>query len=183
MCGMSLANTQWEGYDDALEAMRRVHEKREWLIGVIKGRFRIAGDGRWQKNSVTNRFAPCRQRDHGLRYPARGLRSQDLRLFHKAAPMAALIHEASEGPSASGPATTQRNTTRQFGRDLCIDWMLAALACRDRLAVFVSNASAQIEKRDWRSRPADLEPDAEDIASASSRGDSDDTGERIPETG
>src|SRR4051812_31342981 len=30
-----------EGYDDAIAAMRRVHETREWLIGVIKGKFRV----------------------------------------------------------------------------------------------------------------------------------------------
>src|SRR5580765_26995 len=40
-----------EGYDDALQAMRRVHEKREWLIGAIKGKHRVAGDGRRQANS------------------------------------------------------------------------------------------------------------------------------------
>ena len=137
-----------EGYDDALRAIRRVHETREWLLGVIKGWRRVMGDGRFARDSVSTQSL----------HVASAIMACDVRLvafdrrtfiFGKdAAPIAALIHEASEGASAAGPAVAQRKTIDAFGRDLCIDWMLAALTCRDRLAGFVRQCVAQIEKRD-----------------------------------
>jgi hypothetical protein len=141
-----------EGYDDALQSIRRVHERREWLIGVIKGRFRVSGDGRRQKGSVTTEslhvaatIMACRPK---YEIP---LMAFDRRTFvfpPEAGPIAALIHEASEGASASGPALAQRKSVETFGRDLCIDWMLAALTCRDRLMEFVRACIPMIEKTD-----------------------------------
>jgi hypothetical protein len=137
-----------EGYDDALRAIRRVHEAREWLIGVIKGKFYVERDLRLERGNVTTQslhvasiIMACNNR----------LATFDRRTFvfdKKAAPIAALIHEASEGASASGPATAQRKTIETFGRDLCIDWMLAGLECRVALMGFVRSCIAQIEKRD-----------------------------------
>jgi hypothetical protein len=137
-----------EGYDDALLAMRRVHQVREWLIGVIKGKFRVAGDGRRSKNSVTTDSLHVASIIMACEIP---LVAFDRRTFifpNKAAPVAALIHEASVGASATGPAISQRKSADIFGRDLCIDWMLAALACRDRLMEFVRAVIPMIEKRD-----------------------------------
>jgi hypothetical protein len=138
-----------EGYDDALLAIRRVHEKREWLIGIVKGRFKAAGQAhRCWNNSVTTQSLHAASIIMTCGVP---LLSFDRRTFifgKKAGPIAALIHEASEGASATGPAIAQRKTRAHFGVDLCIDWMLAALVCRDRLKGFVNQCIAQIEKRD-----------------------------------
>jgi hypothetical protein len=137
-----------EGYDDALWAMRNVFESREYLIGVIKGKFQLRGDGRFASGSVTTESLHVAAiiRTCGIALAAFERRTF---VFGKAAaPIAALIHEASEGASATGPALAQRKTEESFGRDLCIDWMLAGLVCRDRLAGFVRQATAQIEKRD-----------------------------------
>jgi hypothetical protein len=137
-----------EGYDDALMAMRNVFESREYLIGVIKGKFQLRGDGRFGSGSVATESLHVAAiiRTCGITLAAFDRRTF---VFGKAAaPIAALIHEASEGASATGPALAQRKTEESFGRDLCIDWMLAGLVCRDRLAGFVRQATAQIEKRD-----------------------------------
>jgi hypothetical protein len=137
-----------EGYDDALGAIRRVHETREWLIGVIKGKYRPIGDGRAQKNSVATQSLHIAAAIMACDIPLVGFSRRTFIFGAKAAPIAALINEASEGASATGPATAQRKTLDSFGRDLCIDWMLAGLVCRDRLMGFVRQCIAQIEKRD-----------------------------------
>jgi hypothetical protein len=137
-----------EGYDDALHAIRRVHQSREFLIAVIKGEQGPLGNGRLQNDSVATESLHIAAiiRACGIQ-----LAAFDRRTFvfgKEAGPIAALIHEASEGASATGPAIAQRKTLDSFGRDLCIDWQLAGLVCRDRLAGFVRQATAQIEKRD-----------------------------------
>jgi len=137
-----------EGYDDALRAMRRVHETREWLLGVIKGWRGLAGDGRGTTGSVITRSLHVASVIMACKVPLIAFDQRTFVFGKKAAPIAALIHEASEGASAAGPAIVQRKTIETFGRDLCIDWMLAALVCRDRLAGFVRQCIAQIEKRD-----------------------------------
>jgi hypothetical protein len=137
-----------EGYDDALQAIRRVHEAREWLIGVIKGRFRVAGDGRRQKGSVATESLHVASSIMACDVPLEAFDRRTFVFDSKAAPIAALIHEASEGASARGPALTQRKSVDTFGRDLCIDWMLAALTCRDRLMEFVRACIPMIEKSD-----------------------------------
>jgi hypothetical protein len=137
-----------EGYDDALKAIRRVLEAREWLVGVINRKYRLAGNGRLQKNSVTTEslhFASA------ILASGISLIAFDRPTFvfgNRAQPIAALIHEAREGASAEGPAIAQRKTVDTFGRDLCIDWMLAGLFCHSRLMNFVRDCIAQIEKRD-----------------------------------
>jgi hypothetical protein len=137
-----------EGYDDALGAIRRVHEWREWLIGVIKGKYRVSGDGRRQKGSVTTESLHIAAAIMACNIPLEAFDRRTFVFGKAAAPIVALIHEASEGASADGPAVAQRKTIDAFGRDLCIDWMLAGLACRDRLMGFVRQCIAQIEKRD-----------------------------------
>jgi hypothetical protein len=137
-----------EGYDDALHAIRNVLESREYLIGVIKGKFRLRGDGRFSKDSVSTQSLHVAAI---IRACGIALAAFDRRTFvfgKAAAPIAALIHEASEGASAAGPAIAQRKTLDSFGRDLCIDWMLAGLVCRDHLMGFYRQCIAQIEKRD-----------------------------------
>ncbi len=126
-----------EGYDDALQAMRRVHETREWLIGAIKGKHRVAGDGRRQAKSVTTDSLRVASILMACNVPLVAFDRRTFVFGRKAAPIAALIHEAVEGKSATGPAIAQRGTATMFGRDLCIDWMFASLVCRDRLKGFV----------------------------------------------
>jgi len=132
-----------EGYDDALTAMRRVHECREWLIGVIKGKFRVAGDGRAQKDSVTTdslHVASC------IMAAGCELAAFDRRTFifsRKAALIAALVEDA-----ANDPTDAQRKTAEKDGRDYCVDWMYVSLVCRDKLMGFVRQCIAQIEQRD-----------------------------------
>jgi hypothetical protein len=137
-----------EGYDDALWAIKRVHETREWLIKMIKGKCGIAGDGRLQKGSVTTESLHIAAAIMACDIQLRAFDRRTFIFGKEAGPIAALIHEASEGASAAGPAIAQRKTVDSFGRDLCIDWMLAGLVCRDRLMGFVRQAIAQIEKRD-----------------------------------
>lgn len=137
-----------EGYDDALQAIRRVHEAREWLIGVIKGRFRVAGDGRRQKGSVTTESLHIAAAIMACEIPIVAFDRRTFVFASKAGPIAALIHEASAGASATGPALAQRKSADTFGRDLCIDWMMAALTCRDRLMEFVRSAIPMVEKTD-----------------------------------
>lgn len=137
-----------EGYDDALQAIRRVHEAREWLIGVIKGRFRVAGDGRRQKGSVTTESLHIAAAIMACEIPLVAFDRRTFVFASKAGPIAALIHEASAGASATGPALAQRKSADTFGRDLCIDWMMAALTCRDRLMEFVRSAIPMVEKTD-----------------------------------
>jgi hypothetical protein len=134
-----------EGYDDALAAMRRVHEVREWLIGVIKGKFRVTGDGRKQKNSVTTNslhIASC-----VMACSDKALTAFDRGIFvfnNKTGEIAALVHDAAN----ESHSNLQRGTVQKFGQDLCIDWMYAALICRDKLMGFVRQCIAQIEQRD-----------------------------------
>jgi hypothetical protein len=137
-----------EGYDDALRAIRRVHECRQRLIGVIKGEHQLNGDSRLQKDSVATENLHIASSIMACDVPLLGFQRRTFIFGSKAAPIAALIHEASEGASATGPAIAQRKTIDSFGRDLCIDWMLAGLCCRDQLARFVRQCTAQIEKRD-----------------------------------
>jgi hypothetical protein len=137
-----------EGYDDALAAMRRVHETREWLLGVIKGWRRVMGDARFAKDSVSTSSLHVASAIMACEIPLVAFDRRTFIFGKQAAPIAGLIHEASQGASAAGPAIAQRKTIETFGRDLCIDWMLAALTCRDRLAGFVRACIAQIEKRD-----------------------------------
>jgi hypothetical protein len=137
-----------EGYDDALAAMRRVHETREWLLGVIKGWRRVMGDARFARDSVSTSSLHVASAIMACKIPLVAFDRRTFVFGKEAAPIAALIHEASQGASAVGPAVVQRKTIENFGRDLCIDWMLAALTCRDRLAGFVRQCKAQIEKRD-----------------------------------
>jgi hypothetical protein len=137
-----------KGYDDALSAMRRVHEAREWLLGVIKRKFRVAGDGRRQAGSVTTESLHIASVILACDVPLVAFDRRTFIFSKKAAPVAALIDDASEGDSAVGPALAQRKTTELYGRDLCIDWMYASLVCRDRLMGFVRQCIAQIEKRD-----------------------------------
>lgn len=137
-----------EGYDDALRAIRRVHEAREWLIGIIKGKFRVAGDGRRQKNSVTTESLHVAAVVMSCGIPLVAFDRRTFVFGSKAGPIAALIEDASVGQSATGPAIAQRQSAETFGRDLCIDWMLAGLTCRDRLMQFVRSAVPMIEKND-----------------------------------
>jgi hypothetical protein len=137
-----------EGYDDALQAMRRVHETREWLLGVIKGWRRLMGSQRFARDSVSTSSLHVASAIMACKVPLLAFDRRTFVFGKEAAPIAALIHEASQGASATGPAIVQRKTIDSFGRDLCIDWMLAALTCRDRLAGFVRQCVAQIEKRD-----------------------------------
>lgn len=130
-----------EGYDDALSAIRRVHETRAWLIGAIKGTNRVAGDARLQKDSVTTESLHIASAIMACDIPLLAFDRRTFIFGKAAAPIAALIEDASNGIS-------QRKTIETFGRDLCIDWMLAGLVCRDRLMGFVRQAIAQIEKRD-----------------------------------
>jgi hypothetical protein len=144
-----------EGYDDALHAMRYVHETREWLIGAIKGRHRVVGDGRRQNNSVTTESLHIASVILASDCPLIAFDRRTFVFSSKAAPIAALIHEASDGrersPSAPNP---QRATINTFGRDLCVDWMLASLACRDRLKGFVDQCLARTYQPDGaRSAP------------------------------
>jgi len=137
-----------EGYDDALAAMRRVHETREWLLGVIKGWRRVMGSHRFARDSVSTSSLHVASAIMACKIQLVAFDRRTFVFGKDAAPIAALIHEASQGASAAGPAIVQRKTIETFGRDLCIDWMLAALTCRDRLAGFVRACIAQIEKRD-----------------------------------
>jgi hypothetical protein len=136
-----------EGYDDALQAIRHVHESRQSLIGVIKGKDRPIGDGRFQNDSVATESLHVASIIRACGIPLAAFHRRTFVFGSKAAPIAALIYEASEGASATGPALAQRKTEESFGRDLCIDWMLAGLVCRDRLMGFYRQCVAQIEKR------------------------------------
>jgi hypothetical protein len=145
-----------EGYDDALRAMRRVFETREWLIGVIKGKFRVAGDGRRIHHSVTTESLHV-----ASVIKACGI---DLLAFHNrtfvfgpaAAEIAGLI-DASENTGQSirlasygvaarlepkGDPTTQPDT--------CVDWMLWGLKYLDWLRGMVRDPGCipLVEKRD-----------------------------------
>lgn len=137
-----------EGYDDALTAMRRVHECREWLIGVIKGKFRVAGDGRLQKNSLTTDSLHVASCIMAAGCPLSAFNRKTFIFDKKAGALAGLIHDASESVVGEGNSDLQRKTLNEYGRDLCIDWMYAALVCRDRLMGYVKQCIAQIEQRD-----------------------------------
>lgn len=137
-----------EGYDDALRAIRRVHEKRQWLLAIIKGINRTGRDGRLGTNSVTTDSLHVASAIMACDLPLIAFERRTFVFGKEAAPIAALIHEAMEGASSQGPAIAQRKTFDVFGRDLCIDWMLAGLVCRDHLMRFVRQCIAQIEKRD-----------------------------------
>jgi hypothetical protein len=143
-----------EGYDDALRAMRRVFEVREWLIGVIKGRNRTSDvrgqttDGRLMRGSVTTESLHI-----ASVIKACGI---DLLNFHKGTfifgKKAAPIAEAIAGVEARVP-TRDESAVRPLnseGVDPCIDWMLAALKYRDWLHKIVRQHDCipLVEKRD-----------------------------------
>ncbi len=144
-----------EGYDDALRAMRRVFEMREWLIGVIKGKHRVARgttDGRMIRGSVATESlhiaSVIKACDHDLLNFNRGM----FIFGKKAAPITEWIATAEQkfGETAQNGATSSTRFLDSEGVDLCIDWMLAALKYRDWLHKIVRQPDLipLVEKRD-----------------------------------
>src|SRR5437773_1869623 len=89
-----------DGYDDALWAMRRVFETREWLIGVIKGKYRVASDGRRQRGSVSTESLHTASVIRACEVPLLAFDRGTFVFGPKAAEIAALI-EASENTDQS----------------------------------------------------------------------------------
>ena len=131
-----------EGYDDALHAIRRVFEAREWLIKVAKGAARCPGDGRLQRSTVTESLhiaSVIKASGEPLAAFNRGT----FVFSTKAARIAAQI-ELTENSKIPG------RTLDTEGVDPCVDWMLAALKYRDWLGRLVRQKDCVplIEKRD-----------------------------------
>jgi hypothetical protein len=147
-----------EGYDDALHAMRRVFEAREWLIKVVKGAVPVPRDGRLQRATVTESLHIASV----IRACSQPLVAFDRGTFvfaSKAAPIAALIASAenSKGSTrienqkvAANAATPPQGGVLAGVPDACVDWMLVALKYRDWLHRIVrsKNCIPMIEKRD-----------------------------------
>jgi hypothetical protein len=135
-----------EGYDDALHAMRRVFEAREWLIKVVKGAIPVPRDGRLQRATVTESLhiasviRACNQ-------PLVAFDRGTFVFASKAAPIAALISSAE---NSKGSTRLENQKITETGADLCVDWMLVALKYRDWLHRIVrsKNCVPLIEKRD-----------------------------------
>jgi hypothetical protein len=147
-----------EGYDDALHAMRRVFEAREWLIKVVKGAIPVPKDGRLQRATITESLhiasviRACNQ-------PLVAFDRGTFVFASKAAPIAALISSAENSKSS----TRLENQKVAMNQDLaakaaipagvpdaCVDWMLVALKYRDWLHRIVRSKGCVplIEKRD-----------------------------------
>jgi hypothetical protein len=134
-----------EGYDDALLAMRRVFEAREFLIKVVKGAVRVPNDGRLQRSTVTESLHIASV----IKACGEPLVAFDRKTFvfkTEAARIAALI-DAEENGNRSTRLENQKvgGTTK----DLCVDWMLWALKYRDWLGRIVRNPECvpMIERR------------------------------------
>jgi hypothetical protein len=150
-----------DGYDDALLAMRRVFETREFLIGVIKGAVQFSGDGRKINRSVATESLHIASVIKACGIPLISFHQKTFVFGPKAAPIAALI-AASENEKQSTRLENQKvaanlphsSTLQPFNPstppDLCIDWMLWALKYRDWLGRIVRQPDCVpvIEKRD-----------------------------------
>jgi hypothetical protein len=140
------------GFDDALSAIRKVFEAREWLLSLI-----------WQQRLIVNqRFSKNAVVTGSLHYasaikasgfdliafekgPGRG---NDRFVFPaKAVKIVELIDAAERTPSHLSPLTSHE---RPSDADPCVDWMLWALKYHDRLARMVKQAAAMpmIEMRE-----------------------------------
>jgi hypothetical protein len=131
-----------DGYDDALHAMRRVREMREWLIKVVKGAIRVPSDGRLQRATVTESLHIASV----IKACGESLVAFDRGTFvfsAKAGKIASLIDAA----ASKDPASNVRPLSSD-GTDPCIDWMLAALHHGDALKRFVRACVPLIEKND-----------------------------------
>src|SRR5262245_10161611 len=129
-----------EGYDDALRAIRRVHERREWLIGVIKGKFRIRGDNLKRQGSVGTESLHVASCINACGFELAAFEKRTFLFNREAAPVATLIYEAAKD--------SPRRQLNADGLDYCVDWMYVSLVCRDKLMGFVRQCIAQIEQRD-----------------------------------
>jgi hypothetical protein len=132
-----------EGYNDALLAIRRVFEVREWLIKVVKGAIRVPHDARNVHNSVSTQSLHIASIIKATT-PEPGLLAFDKGTFvfgPQAAPIAALLDHTS---------TRAENQHTDDGSDRCVDWMVAALKYRDWLHRIVKSKGCVplIEKRD-----------------------------------
>lgn len=125
-----------EGYDDALEAMRRVHKERAQLIAVAKNPLNVQSrNGSVATGSLHMAaiLAACEIKLVGYE------RSTRRWLFAKGAEAIAEFVKRGGKPAS-----------RPMKNDLCIDWMLEALRFRDWLAQLVRDPEniPLIEMRD-----------------------------------
>jgi len=142
-----------EGYDDALRAIRRVFETREWLIKVTKGAMHVPHDARNISNSVATESLHIAS---VIKASGVELLAFDRGTFvfgRKAAPIAALIDSAENGKRSTRLENQKVAANGEIINqitDLCVDWMLAALKYRDWLHRIVrsKNCIPMIEKRD-----------------------------------
>ena len=145
-----------EGYDDALRAIRRVFEAREWLVGVIKGKFRAANagttDGRIIRGSVATESLHIASVIKACGFDLLNFNKGMFIFGPKAAPITEWIATAEQkfGESMNDDSTQSTRFLDSEGIDLCIDWMLAALKYRDWLHKIVRQQDCipLIEKRD-----------------------------------
>ncbi|HEX3817542.1 MAG TPA: hypothetical protein VHW03_04570 [Chthoniobacterales bacterium] len=118
-----------EGYDDALTAMRRVQEMREWLLGLIHGsrslpnRAHGRGEVATPSLHIASAIKAC-----GVPVIAYEKKT-GLFVFPKAAVAIAELIGRDAG----------RETIAKHGADLCLDWMLWALKYHDWLLRMVRN--------------------------------------------
>ena len=143
-----------DGYDDALLAMRRVFETREWLIGVIKGRHQVKGDARRQANSVSTKSLHIASVIRACERPLITFDKGTFIFGPDAAPIAALI-EAVENTGQSIRVASKKVAADIWPEaekepDTCVDWMLWALKYHDWLLRIVRAPGCipLVEKRD-----------------------------------
>jgi len=148
------------GFDDSLNAIRRVLECREWLLCIVHGSRRIE-NAHFNKDQVVTtsiRFAsviracgfplvgfekmPGRGNDRFV-FPSRAVKVVDL--IHK-------CHAQEESDPDASIVTAAHDLPypdrRDDGKDLCIDWMLWALEYHGRLLRKVKAATLMVEIRE-----------------------------------
>jgi hypothetical protein len=129
------------GYDDALAAIRRVHEVREWILQIRHGSRRLerpTGRGSRQGEVKTSDVHIASIiRSCGVPVVAYEKRDRRFIFPKEAIPIAELIVDADRSLAGEDPAVKQRGTSARFGSDLCIDWMLAGLRLRDVLHGYI----------------------------------------------
>jgi hypothetical protein len=140
-----------EGFDDALTAMRRVFETREWLLQLIKGGRTIVNQHHAKNAIVTGSLRSaaiikaCGFDLIGFENVGAAQVPRNCRFIFpaKATRVAELIERS------SAKSSEHYSDRRADGRDLCIDWMLWALEYHSRLMQLVRQCGgAMIEMRD-----------------------------------
>jgi hypothetical protein len=138
------------GYDDALLAMRRVLECRQWLIEIVHGARRIQNQHFSRSSVVTDELHYASVlKACGFELLAAERRGRKfLFVFGSKAARVIELLVRSESPESVYP--DRRPEGEKSEPDLCVDWMLWALKYRDWLHRIVNSPDCvpMIEMRD-----------------------------------